>query len=124
MQTRELALAVRRIAGDHVEVVVFQCDQATLVVMQLTAHAVLHRKRLVLGQDRRAGISLFLGRVKILVIALGGNLSLSGLHLCLLQAEKICILRGKVIAKALAKTGAQAVDVPGNQFHASSVGIE
>ena len=117
LQAREFALTVGRVAGNHVEVLIFQRDQPALVIMQLAAHAVGNGERLMLRQNRRAGIALFLGRVKVLMITLCGNLRLAGLHFRLLQAEVICILRSKVVAKALAKTSAQAIDVPGNQLH-------
>ena len=94
------------------------------MVVQLAAHAVGHGERLALGEDGRAGIALFLGGIEVFVISLGGNLRLTGLHFRLLQAEEVRVLRGKVIAKALAKACAQAVDVPGNQLHVSSMGIK
>ena len=94
------------------------------MIVQLASHTVANGKRLVPGQDGRAGIALLFSGIKVLAIAFGGNFRLSGLHFRLLQAEAICLLCGKVIAKALAKTSAQAVDVPGNQFHGSSIGIK
>ena len=46
-----------------------------------------------------------------------GDLRLTGLHLGFLQAEKIRVLLREIIGKALAQTGAKAVDIPRNQLH-------
>ena len=81
------------------------------------ADAVRDRNRLLPGEDGRAGIALFIGAVPILVIAGKIDLGLSLLHLGLLQAIDIRIGLPHIFHKALAQAGAQAVDVPGNQFH-------
>ena len=75
------------------------------------------RKRGLLCQNRRAGIALFLGGIKIAVIAVQLKDGLLRLELCLLQADHIGIFLRAVVKKALAETGPQAVDIPGYQFH-------
>ena len=66
------------------------------------------------GEDGDAGIALFLGAVPVLVVARKIKVGLVRLHLGFAQAEDVGVLGLKKIKKALARTGAQAVYIPGN----------
>ena len=68
--------------------------------------------RLLAGKNRRARISLFLGIVPILVIAVKSKLRLTRLHLSFLQTEDICIKRIKAFIKILVKARSYSVDIP------------
>ena len=87
------------------------------MVMLVESESIPNRKRGLLCQNRRAGIALFLGRIKIAVIAMQFKDRLLRLKLCLLQADHIGVFLRAVVKKALAETRPQAVDIPGYQFH-------
>ena len=59
------------------------------MVMLVESESIPNRKRGLLCQNRRAGIALFLGRIKIAVIAMQFKDRLLRLKLCLLQADHI-----------------------------------
>ena len=69
------------------------------------------------GENGRSGVSLFLGIVPVLAIAGELQGDLTGREFGFLQAEAICINGRKEIGKPLAHAGAEAIDVPGNEFH-------
>ena len=87
------------------------------MVVFLHADAVSHLYGLFLCKNCSAGIALFLGAVPVLVVARKVKVGLVRLHLGLAQAEDVGVLGLKKIKKAFARTGAQAVYIPGNQFH-------
>ena len=87
------------------------------MVQLLHADAVGHGERLVPGEDRRAGVALFLRGIPVLPVARQIQLDLKRLRLRLLQAEEIGVQRMKGVLKALLQAGADAVDVPRDQFH-------
>ena len=87
------------------------------MVQLLHPDAVGHGERLVPGEDRRAGVALLLGGVPVLPVARQVQLDLMRLCLRLLQAEEIGVQRPEGVLKALLQAGADAVDVPRDQFH-------
>ena len=87
------------------------------MVVLVDAKTIADAQRLGFGEDSDAGIALFLGAVPVLVVARKIKVGLVRLHLGLAQAEDVGVLGLKKIKKALARTGAQAVYIPGNQFH-------
>ena len=90
------------------------------MVVLVDTDAIGHAERLVLGEDGRARIAFLLGIVPIGLIALELQVQLTGLHLCFLQTEEVCIQLAEDIAEALALASPQSVDVPRNQFHINS----
>ena len=87
------------------------------MVVFLDPEAVAHRKRLLLGKDRRPGVALLLRVIPVLVIAGKVNSKLSLLHLGLLEAENVRVLPlYKGIEAFLGDAGPEPVDIPGNQF--------
>src|SRR6185312_5326849 len=76
-----------------------------------------------LGEGGHAGVALLLAPVPLTVVAvrvqdLGGELV--GLGLGLLQADHVGLLALEPLAEALLPCGADAVDVPRDQFHGFS----
>ena len=88
--------------------------------MFLAADAAGDGKRLETREDRCAGIPLFLRTVPILPIARQVEDCLIRLHLRLLQREDIRIEHAERLHESLFQAGAQAVDIPGDQFHLAS----
>ncbi len=73
----------------------------------------------VLGENGGAGIALFLRAVPVRRVSRGPELlDVVGAAFGFLQAKHVGFLGVEVIEKILLQHGAQAVDVPGNQFHA------
>ena len=79
-----------------------------------------HTQGLPPGENGGAGVAPLLRRVPVLQVAGGVDVGLTGLHLGLLQAQRVAVRGGEKVEKSLFDAGAQAVDVPGNQFHACS----
>ena len=71
------------------------------------------------AEDGGTAVALFLRRVPVLMRAESGIIRLSGLHLRLLNAEKIGICRTKKRFKPLPHAGTDAVYIPRYEFHAS-----
>ena len=108
----EAVLRIGRIAADEIEFRVLRRDEPTFVVVRVKAQPILDGKRGLLRQNRRAGIALFLGGIKIAMIAVQLEDGLLRLELRLLQADHIGIFLRTVVKKALAETRPQAVDIP------------
>ena len=108
----QTVLRVGGIAGDEIEVVEFECDDAPLVVVDVDAHAVGDAQGVDAGEDGCSGVSFFLGIVPIAFIALEGDVCLSGLEFCFLQAEAVGIECAETFFKAFFAAGTQAVDIP------------
>ena len=117
VQTLQPILTVGGIAVDQPELRVFQREHTALVVVLLNANAGGHGQRLLAAPAGRAGVALFLGRISILRVSLRGKIRLTGLHLGLLHRKDIGIQSCKTLGKAMGQAGAQAVDVPADQFH-------
>ena len=98
--------------GDEIEIVKLHRDDASLVVVLRDADAAGNGQGLYARKDRGAGISLFLGAVKILLIAGQIEDRLPLLHLRFLQAEGVRIEFFERLHEALFECGAQSVDVP------------
>ena len=82
------------------------------MAVDVRAEVVGHRQRLAAGKDGGAGIARLVGAVPEPVIAGQVKFRLLRTHLCLLQADHVRVGKGAEIQKALAQTGAQAVDIP------------
>ena len=87
------------------------------MIVLVFAHSIGHGKRLMPGQNGGSGIAFLLRGIPVLMIPVIFDLCLTRLHLGFLKTEKIRIAGGKVIHKALAQTGTQTIDVPGDKFH-------
>ena len=112
VETSQPVLCIWGIDGDDVEVLVFQRDDTSFVVVFIYAHTINDAQRLVLGEDGGTGVALLVGVVPVALIALEGDVQLALLHLCLLQTEEISIETAKDVAEALTIAGTQAVDIP------------
>ena len=113
IQSLAFCLRVWGVAGNKVELLVFQGDDSAFVVMFLYAHSITYAQRLVLGIDGSAGISFFLSIVPVTLVALKLQVELSFLHLGFLQAEKVCIELLELVLEVLAHASTQAIYVPG-----------
>ena len=80
--------------------------------MLLDADAVSDGKRLLFAEQRRSRITLFLGVIPKGMIALGREIDLTLLQLCLLQSENIRVRLVEIVRKSLCHTGSQTVDIP------------
>ena len=113
IQTLQLILRVGRIHGNEVEFAVVGGDDTTLVVVLLNAETIGDALRLGLGKQRHAGVPLLLCRVPVFAVAaLKRHISLSRLHLGLLQAQHIRLLGGDEIKETLAHARTQTVYIP------------
>ncbi|MPN02308.1 hypothetical protein SDC9_149524 [bioreactor metagenome] len=83
------------------------------------ADSIGYGERLVFDEHRRTGIALLLRAVPVDCVATDFAFKLLRLHLGFLQRENVRLLSGDKIKKSLCDAGAKAVDVPGNQFHAT-----
>ena len=110
-------LGVGGIAAYEEELGHLERDDAAFVVVLVDADAVGHVERLVAGEDGCSGIAFLVGGVPVALVAFELEVELSGLHLCLLQAEEVGVELAEDVAEAFALTGAEAVDVPRYQFH-------
>ena len=105
-------LGIRRITGHYIVRRKLQCDQPSLCIERRNAYAVGHSKRLCFREDRCAGIPLLFSVIPILVIFRQIQFHLSGLKLCLLQAEHIGVRHLKEVQEPLPQAGAQPVHIP------------
>ena len=112
VQTLQPVLTVGGIAAHQIEVRVLRRDEPTFVVVRVKAQPILDGKRGLFRQNRRAGIALFLGGIKIAVIAVQLEDGLLRLELRLLQAEDVRLFLVDIFQKALGQTRPQTVDVP------------
>ena len=120
IQALEAVLGVGGIAGDKVEMLEFQGDQPPLPVQRFVPEPVGNGQGRLLREDGGAGVALLLGAAPELLVTRRIHHQLPRLHFCLLQAEAIGVGAAEEIIEALLHAGAQAVDVPGNQFHADA----
>ena len=78
--------------------------------------------RLVAGEDGRPGVTLLLGKIpKGRVFARPKLLDLVGMALGLLQTQNVWFFRVEIFEKVLFEDGAEAVDIPGYQFHGDNL---
>ena len=117
IQSFQLGLGVRGVAGYEIEVVILQGDDSSFVVVLLHAHTVAHAQWLVAGIDGCARISLLLGIVPVAFVAIELQVELTFLHLGLLQAEEVGIERLELALEVLAHASTQAIHVPGYKLH-------
>ena len=113
----EFVLGVGRVAAHEEKGRVFGGDQSSFVAVQVPAEIIAHLQRFPPGENGGAGVAFFVGAVPEAVIAGQVELCLLGLHFGFLQAEHVRIFRCSKIEKPLAQACAQAVYVPGDQFH-------
>lgn len=97
----QAVLRVGRVAGEKVKFRVFQRDDAPLMIEFLDSEPIGDVQRRALGENRRAGIAFFLGRVLELLIAWQIKLDLMRLRLGFLQAENVRIYRVEHVLEAL-----------------------
>src|SRR6266516_7443851 len=115
---RKFALRVWDIDVHQGEVGVLSGEHATFFVVLGDADAVCHIQWAGLREDSSAGVALLLRSVP--VSGVGGwpeLLDVIRTGLGFLHAENVGLLGVEVIEEILPQHGAQAVDVPGNQFH-------
>ena len=112
VQALQFCLRVWGIDGNEIEVVVFQGDDSSLVVVLLYAHAIAHALWLVLGVDGCARVTFLLGIVPIALVAIKLKVELPCLHLGFLQAKEIGIETLERCLEVLAHASAQAIHVP------------
>ena len=135
-QPAEVFLGIGGIHRDDMEISVFRRDHAAFVgavafqfVGKLVAvgerlrESVGDFQRLLLGEDRGARVALFHRGVPVLVVAGQVDFDLPAFGLGFLQAQDVRLVLGQEgLEGALPQHGANAVDVPGIDFHAVSPG--
>ena len=124
VETTQAVLRIGRIDGDEIEVGIFECDDATLMIggfctrfVSPTPYSIVDRKGLTFLKNNCTSIPSFLGLAPIAPIAREFDIELTLLHLGLLQAEEIGIERLKHFLEVFAHYGTQAVYIPTNEFH-------
>ena len=116
IDAHELALGVRRIDRDEVELRVFRADHAALGVDLRKADPVRNRERLRFREHGRARVPLLFGGEPVFRIARKVEIRLLLLHFRLLQADDVRVLRLQEVGKPLRHAGPKAVYVPRNQL--------
>ena len=116
-QAGQFLLGIGRVTAHEVEFLKFHGDDTALGVVLRDADAVFHGNRRDAGEDGRAGIALLFGVVPVALIAGQHKVGLTGLQFGLLQADDVGVEGEYALGKALVDDGAEAVYVPGNQFH-------
>ena len=117
-QSCQTVLGVWHIGADKPEVRIFHGNDAaflTDVAFDLIADA----ERFFLRVDKRSGIAFLRGAVHIHVIPVKthGIIQLILLHFGFLYREQVGVFGCEEIGKAFFHTGAQPVDIPGDQLH-------
>ena len=112
VQSLQPVLRIGSVAGDQIEVVRLQRDDAAFVVVLVDADSVCNAQRLMLGEYGRTRIALLVGIVPVRLVAVEREVQLSLLHLCLLQTEKVSVHLLEDVAEPFPFTGSQPVDVP------------
>ena len=117
-QAGQFRLGVGRVDADDITTRVFQGDHAAFVVMLREADAVQYRERRMFGEDTGAAVAGFGGAVPEPVIA-GEPPEVDGLRVDFgfLEEQEVRLLGVDKIGETLAHDGAEAIDVPGDQFH-------
>ena len=87
------------------------------MVVFFHSNAVGNRQRRFPGKNCSAGIALLFRIIPVLLIAGKIKVDLSLLQLGLLYTEKVCINLVEKVKKALLHTCAEAVYIPGYEFH-------
>ena len=117
VEPRKTVLRVGGVDVHKIKFLVFQRHHAPFGVVALYAQLVDYAQRLVAAEYRRARITLALGVGVVLLVALEVDFKLPGMHLNLLNTEKIGVRRLQNILEALAHHSAQAVNIPTYKFH-------
>ena len=118
----EFALRVGHINIHEEEVGELGRQHTTFVVVLGHADALRDFQRAQLREDDGAGVALLLRAVPVRRVVRGPELfDLVGVRLGFLQAQDVGLFVVEVFEKIFAEHGAQAVDVPGNQFHAGEI---
>ena len=115
----QLVLGVGGVAADQEEAVELRGDDPALVVVRVQADAAGDGQGLHPGEHRRARVALLFRAVPEEPVAGQLQCDLVGLELGLLEADHVGVHPLEEVQKALAQACTQAVDVPGNQSHAS-----
>ena len=121
IQTAQLLLGIRNIHADQIEVIHFQCNNPSLMVMLINPDTVSDRQRFQTGEHGRPGITLLVSVIPVGPVALELKIQLPLLHLGLLNAEEIRIQRLENILKTFAYTGPQAIDIPRYKLHRTTI---
>ena len=113
----EAVLRVGRIDADEKEALILQRHGPALGVVLGDSEVIAHGQRRVPREDRGSGVALLLGVAPVALVAGKTQVDLPGLELGLLNTEKVCVQCAEYLLKALAPGGAQAVHIPGYEFH-------
>ena len=119
VESAQFVLRVGRVAGDEEEVGHLEGDDSSLVVVLVDAYAVAHAEWLVLGEDGCTRIAFLVGIVPVGLVSVERQVKLTCLQLGFLQTEEVGIERLKYFTKAFVAYSAEAIDVPGDEFHIS-----
>ena len=108
----QLRLGIGGIAGNQIKIGVLQSDHTAFRIQLRDPNTIADRKGLFFGKHSSSGIAFFLGIVPELMVTVRLEPDLSGLQLCFLKAEYICIRLMKEVLKAFTDAGPQTVDIP------------
>jgi len=113
----ELTLGVGSIHIHKIKIGILKGDDSSLGIVLGNADAVGNAHGLMLCENARTGIALFLGAVEIQLITGIGKVQLVGLKFGLLNAEEVCIDEVEKIREALRKAGSESVYIPRYESH-------
>jgi len=116
-EAAEFPLRVGHIDIDHEKVLILGGEDPPLLIMFLPADSILDAERFRPGEDRRPGIAGARGGIPKHRITRKLRVDLFGPGFDFLHADNIRVRFEKKILKALAEDGADAIDVPRDDFH-------
>ena len=124
VEAREAALRVGLVEVDEEKLGELGGDHAAFAVVLGEAEAEGDVERLLAGEDDGAAVAFFLGAVPVGRVA-GGPLDVldvAGVRFGFLEADDVGSGGGHVVEEAFLQGGADAIHVPGDEFHARGVG--
>ena len=119
-QAHQFIAGIGRIDADHKEILVLGGEHPALLVVLLHPHVAGDRQGCLPAEDGDAGVTLAHGGITADVVAVDavqGGVDLLVLGLGFLQAEHVRIQCFEGFGEIFLDHGAQAIDVPGGNFH-------
>jgi hypothetical protein len=126
-EAEEFIFGVGGVDGDEEEVGEFEGDDSAFFVAFgafFAADSEADAEGFGLGEDGGAGVAGFFGGVPVSAVAgeIEGEVDLFGAGFCFLEAEDVRVVFEDEVGEVLFEDGADAVDVPGNEFHGRESG--
>ena len=112
-------MSVGRVDVDEEEFGVFQGDHAAFLIVLVDSDPEANVEGLGFGEDAGSGVAGFFGGIPVGFVAaeIEWKFDLLWAGLGFLKAEEIRLMLENEVGKVFLQDGAQAIDVPGYEFH-------